>query len=180
LTLAGEKLQADWIERFLAGDEPHSRPWLAARMPAFGAYAKLLAEGLAAEHGLPPRGPERNITLDSRRVELGRRLTLKEGGLDCRQCHGLGSEVLDVQNDAQGIGLAIAARRLRREFYDRWMRDPLRIDPLTKMPKFSPDGMQTPITAIYGGDADEQFDALWHYMHSVRPADAENGRAGGR
>jgi hypothetical protein len=60
------------------------------------------------------------------------------------------------------------------------MRDPLRIDPLTKMPKFSPDGVQTPMTSILDGDAAEQFDALWHYMQSVRPADDGNGRAGGR
>jgi type 1 glutamine amidotransferase/cytochrome c553 len=186
LTLAGEKLEAAWIERLLAGSEPHSRPWLAGRMPSFGAYAKLLAEGLAAEHGLPspkrtePTMPVNSGPVVSRRVELGQRLTLKEGGFDCRQCHALGGEVLKVQNDAQGIGLSISARRLRREYYDRWMRDPLRIDPLTKMPKFSPDGVHTPITAILDGDADRQFDAIWHYMHSVRPADDGNGRAGGR
>jgi hypothetical protein len=48
------------------------------------------------------------------------------------------------------------------------MRDPLRIDPLTKMPKFSPDGVHTPITHILGGDAHQQFDALWRYMQSLR------------
>jgi len=49
------------------------------------------------------------------------------------------------------------------------MRDPLRIDPLTKMPKFSPDGIHSPITNILGGDAPRQFEALWQYMQSVRP-----------
>jgi hypothetical protein len=49
----------------------------------------------------------------------------------------------------------------------RWMLDPLRIDPQTKMPKFATDGKYTKVTDVYDGDARRQFDAIWHYLHAV-------------
>ena len=58
-----------------------------------------------------------------------------------------------------------AARVVRKQ--QQWMRDPLRIDPETKMIKFAQDGQKTGLTNIYAGDAPQQFDAVWHYLHTL-------------
>src|SRR6185436_12819055 len=101
--------------------------------------------------------------------ETGQKLTLKEGGFDCRLCHAMGGEVLDLQNKAQGVSFGYAADRLRYDYYLRWMRDPLRIDPMTKMPRFSPDGQHTAINTVFAGAAEKQFIAIWNYLHTLRP-----------
>jgi len=45
-----------------------------------------------------------------------------------------------------GVNFSKTKRRIRKSYYERWMRDPLRIDPQTKMPKYSPDGETTEVT----------------------------------
>lgn len=166
LTHSGEKLHADWTEHLLQGRLDYKpRPWLTARMPAFPGFARSLAVGMAAEHGLPPQRPAPPV-VDPNLAAIGEQLTQRVGGLDCRQCHAPAAQILEMKNRAQGVSLAYMAERLRPDFYRRWMRDPLRIDPGTKMPRFVSEG-KTKATGLLDGDAHRQIDALWHYLHAV-------------
>lgn len=170
LTWVGEKLQGPWMEQLLKGDVKHkSRPWLAARMPSFPAYAKLLAHGLAAEHGVPFEDPL-PTQLAAERIELGRRLTQRDGGLDCRQCHGIGKE--QPRGDAStqialGINFSLTRDRLRPEFALRQMLDPPRYEPGSRMPRFAPDLKSTAVKQIANGDAKTQFEMLREFLWSV-------------
>ena len=169
LTWAGEKLHSGWTERLLAGKLAYrSRPWLKARMPAFPAQAASIARGLAAEHGVSGDRPPAD---DPKMIETGRLLTLKGAGLDCRQCHGLENLTQRQETNAQGISFLHMAERLRYDYYQRWMLDPLRIDPQSKMLRISADRRHTAATSILEGDARRQFDALWQYIHAL-PAPA--------
>ncbi|MEX2175657.1 MAG: c-type cytochrome [Pirellulaceae bacterium] len=174
LTWAGEKLHADWMEQMLAGQLPYkSRPWLAARMPAFPGYAEQLAAGLAAEHGIAPAGahPDEQPH-DSRLALVGDRLTRKGGGLDCRSCHAVGKDQPvgdDRTKVAPGINFAHTRARMRGEFYRRYLLDPPRYDITTRMPKLSADGRTTQATSILDGSAPRQFDAIWHFLQTVEP-----------
>ena len=105
-------------------------------------------------------------------IEAGRRLTLKGAGLDCRQCHSLDNVTQKLETDAQGISFLHTAERLRYDYYRRWMLDPLRIDPQTKMLRISADRRHTAATSILEGDARRQFDALWQYIHCLPPSAA--------
>ncbi|HTU27157.1 MAG TPA: ThuA domain-containing protein, partial [Pirellulales bacterium] len=151
LTWTGEKLHATWTERLLASKlDYRARPWLAARMPAFPAWSAAIAWGLADEHGVladdaPPDEPAA--------VETGRLLSLKGTGLDCRQCHGLEKLTVKLETGAQGISFLHVAERLRYDYYRRWMLDPLRVEPSTKMPRISPDRQHTAAGGILDGDA---------------------------
>jgi cytochrome c2 len=172
LTWVGEKLKPAWTRELLSGErENRSRPWLRARMPAFPAYAQALSIGLAAEHGIGSDATPHE-SLDPQTIELGRQLTLKDRGLDCRQCHTLDRSAVLQEHNAQGIGLLEVKDRMRYDFYRRWVLDPLRIDPGTKMPKFAADGQTTTTKHILDGDARAQFDALWRYIQSLEPSDA--------
>lgn len=170
LTWTGDRLKTDWLERFLAGTiDEKPREWLSARMPKFPAYAPLLAAGLAAEHGHAGSLHSSQEQKDAALVEAGREL-VQSSGLDCRQCHGIGNQPPTGDKKtllAPGINFATVKHRMRPEFYNRWMLDPTRFDPNTRMPKLAIDGKTTKITGILDGDARKQFDAIWVFLQSV-------------
>jgi mono/diheme cytochrome c family protein len=170
LTFVGEKLQVDWMRRLFRGEiAQKTRPWLPARMPAFPAYADELARGLAAEHGFSAE-PEASATVAAELVEIGRRLTLKDNGLDCRQCHAVAGQQPtgdDKTKIAPGIDFAETKHRLRADFYRRFVLDPPRFDVTIRMPKLALDGKTTQAVNVFDGDAVRQFDALWAYIQSL-------------
>jgi cytochrome c1 len=168
LTWAGEKLQPAWMERFIGGqvnDKP--RPWLIGRMPGFAAWAHGIAEGLSLEHGLPvEEGPPK---IDVERAKIGEQLLGESGGFNCMQCHALGAKSATAVFEAPGPNLARTAERLREGYYTRWLLHPLRIDPETKMPRFATDDGKTPLSDVLDGDAHAQVDAIWQFLHTVKP-----------
>ena len=66
--------------------------------------------------------------------------------------------------EAEGINLALPAERLQRVFYTRWLLNPLRIDPQSKMPVYFDEQGNSPLFDVYDGDTKKQLDAFWHYM----------------
>ena len=50
-------------------------------------------------------------------------------GFGCVQCHGVGDTPPVQVFERQGVNFDVAAERLRKEYYMRWLLDPLRIDP---------------------------------------------------
>ena len=171
LTWTGEKLQGPWIERFISGQQQTKpRPWLTARMPAFPEYASRIAHAFASEHGVGFAEPVPD-TLNSEQVAIGQQLTLRDGGLDCRQCHGLGKEKPQGDTATQialGINFMLVRDRLRPEFTMRQLLDPPRYDITSRMPRFAPDLKTTPAKQIEGGDANKQFEALKQYLWSLK------------
>lgn len=170
--LLGGKLTPEWAAAFLAGEVPykpraerHPRGelWLPARMPTFRAYARGLARGLAASHGLPAQtAPEGSI--DPMAAEVGRKLVGKEGGFSCVSCHAVGRDPALEVFESEGINLAYSARRLRRSFFERWMRSPIAIDSQTKMPAYFDEDGQSQLVEIMDGKAVEQIRAIWEYL----------------
>ena len=172
LTFAGEKLHERAIADIVGGKvkEPQ-RTWLKARMPAFPFYADAIAKGLAAQHGVAATqhdAPAMAVTQEV--LDIGQQLTLTNGGLDCRQCHGIGGQLAagDAQSQlARGIDFLAVKQRVRYDFYRRFVLDPPRYDIGTRMPKFVTDGRITKVNHIYDGDARQQFDAIWLYLQSL-------------
>jgi hypothetical protein len=54
--------------------------------------------------------------------------------------------------------------RLRKEYYERWMFNPIKVDPATKMPAFADAEGKTAIRDVYDGDAAKQFEAVWQFL----------------
>ena len=167
LTWAGEKLKGPWLQRLFAGELPaRSRPWMKQRMPVFASRSAFLARGLAAEHGVA-WNTSVEPSPDAKLAGIGHRLTLAENGFNCIQCHGVGAQAPVAAFDNQGVNFVMVKDRLRYEYYQRWVLNPLRVEPGSKMPQFSADQTTTPITTVLGGDARKQFDAIWHYLQTV-------------
>ena len=166
-TWFGEKLRPEWAAKFIAGEIPYKpRPWLLARMPGFGVRAPGLALGMAADHGFPLATAAAKAG-DPGAIKAGETLVSENGGFNCTTCHALGERPPTAPFEAPAINLAYAHERLRKEYYDRWVYFPQRIDPDTKMPRFSDDNGKTPLTDFYEGTARRQYDAIWDFVGTV-------------
>lgn len=168
LSYAGEKLYAGWMRRFLDGSLSYKpRPELQGRMPAFAPYAAGLAEGAAHQHGYRAEtAPAPRADPDL--AEIGRRLTLVDGGFSCVACHDVGTRKALAGKDTATVNFACVADRLRLTYYWRYVQDPPRLVPSTMMPKFIGDDGTTPIKTVFGGDPQKQFTAIWHYLMSLQ------------
>lgn len=166
LTHSGEMLHSSYLTEILAGEAtPRPRPWLDARMPSFAGHSpKVLADGMAAQHGLASSAPESNPASDES-IALGRELTDSEVGFGCTTCHGVGSQEPSAAFEVMGINFDQSKRRLRESFFYRWMHNPTRITPDTKMPRYADDKGETSLSPL-DGDSQKQFEAIWDYLQN--------------
>ncbi len=165
LTWAGEKLRPEWTLSLISGAlAGKARPRLETRMPSFPAYASGIARGLAQAHGVPPISPNRE-PIDTDAAAVGNAL-IETGELGCIQCHPDGSRPNLAGPDTETLNLDLISSRLRRQFYDRFMRDPQRILPGTMMPAFMDREGRTGVSSHWQGDGVKQSEAIWEYLRS--------------
>ncbi|HEX4793685.1 MAG TPA: cytochrome c [Humisphaera sp.] len=166
LTWAGEKLLPGWMQSFIAGQISYKpRNYLSARMPGFAARAAGLATGITLEHGCAPSYPPYPAA-NPQLAAIGQKLagTTPNESFSCVRCHAVASQPPSAPYEAPAPNFMYVTERLRVEYYRRWMHNPLRVDPETKMPQFYSGDGKTMIGAVLDGDAAKQFDALWNYM----------------
>ncbi len=160
----GEKLRPEWTRDLFSGTLPsRPRPWMMARMPAFPAPSALLAHGLAATHGLPPQSPA-TPAVDAKVAEQGRKLVGVEGGFSCVACHGVKNVPPLQVFEAQGVSFSLMGARLQPDWYVRWMLDPLRVDPQTRMPDYFDEDARSVLLDMMDGDALRQIEAVLQYL----------------
>src|SRR5690242_10770016 len=164
--ILGGKLKPEWMRAFIGGTVDYKpRPWIEARMPAFANYAAELAVGLAEQHGLPPQTPP-EPPFDQEAAKIGRKLVSASGGFFCVSCHAVGSFAAQQVFESNGLNLAYTGARLQKNYYHRWVRGPLRVEPATKMPVYFDTEGRSPLTDYYDGDADKQIEAIWQYIRA--------------
>jgi cytochrome c551/c552 len=167
LTWFGEKLKPEWMSKFIAtGSDGHLRPWDVNRMPGFACAAEALPHGLAFQHGYPLA--DEPLKVNPELAKAGETLLGENGGFACTTCHGVGDKAATAVFEAPGINLAASAERLRKAYYTHWVMFPARIDPDTKMPRFADDEGKTPLTDFFEGKATDQFDAIWHFLQTLK------------
>ncbi|PYK97141.1 MAG: hypothetical protein DME19_17305 [Verrucomicrobia bacterium] len=160
----GGKLKPEWMKAFIGGELAYKpRPWIEPRMPAFPQYADALATGLTEEQGLPPRTPP-EPPIDLEAAKIGRKLVSASGGFFCVSCHAVGGLAAAQVFESNGVNLAYTGARLQKDYYHRWVRNPLRIEPGTKMPVYFDAEGKSPLTDYYEGDAGKQIEAIWQYI----------------
>jgi mono/diheme cytochrome c family protein len=162
--ILGGKLQPEWSHAFIAGEIKYKpRPWLEARMPAFTKYAATMAEGLAELNGYPPKTAE-EPPIDQEAAKVGQKLISAVGGFSCISCHSVGDFGATQVFESAGINFAYSGRRLLKPYFHRWVRNPLSIDPTTKMPVYFDEEGKSPLADIYDGDGLKQREAIWQYL----------------
>lgn len=162
--LLGGKLKPEWATRFIGGSEPWKpRPWLESRMPAFPTHAHWLAQGLATAHGLGPVSPAEDPA-DPEMAKIGHKLVGSSGGFACISCHSIGEYGATQVFEAPGINLAHSHERLQPDFFRRWLRNPVSIDPNSKMPAYFDEEGRSALGEVLGGDGPKTIQALWEYL----------------
>lgn len=174
----GEKVQANWLFGFLQNPENPIRPWLKVRMPTFGfdgPRSDALVNYFAAlsEVGIP------YVHFDKSQVpagylEAGRKL-FSDDYFECGSCHQQGDKKPDGPEEDWAPDLNLANQRLNPDWIERWILDPQRLEPGTRMPSFYPGGPED----ILDGDEKKQIEALTDYLMTLGLKPAATARAEG-
>lgn len=171
LTAVGAKLRPEWIREVLLR-KGAVRPYMATRMPQFGAAAM---EKLAAafEKTDAPTAPDPAVELVD--AKYGRKLVGTEG-FSCISCH-----TFDKRKSLgiPAIDLTLMTHRLRSDWFRRYLLDPPSLRPGTRMPSFFPEG-KSARQDILAGNTDRQIKAMWAYLGKSKEIGLPPGLVQGR
>lgn len=154
----GAKMSDAWLKQTLQNGAKE-RPYMKAVMPKFGAGVDKLA-AVFKELDKPADYVPVEFSEPAYRVKADGRLLVGTKGFSCVKCHNFNKQKAE---GIPGIDLTILAKRVRPEWFARYVRDPQQIRPGTRMPTVFPQG-KSPLPDLYGGDVDKQIAALWAYL----------------
>ena len=158
----GEKVQANWLFGFLKSPIP-LRPWLRVRMPTFGLSDEEANLLVSYFNGLS-KVKIPYVYFDERKIPKGHleaaRIMFSKDYFDCLSCHQQGDRKPEGPPEGWAPDLTMAKRRLNPHWVLKWLRDPQKVQPGTKMPSFYPEGPED----ILGGKDEKQIEALRDYI----------------
>ncbi len=171
LTSVGDKLLDGALARSVAGEQKTVRmPWLRVRMPRFvhsAADLEAVTHFLIAHDRIPPAAPA-TPPVPARKADeqhlLGAQDLVGFKGFSCIACHHVGRFApKNVALATHGSDLLGLAGRMRREYFLRWCREPLRILPGMEMPSY-----KKPMKFVFGGKIELQLAAMWDALNDKR------------
>lgn len=159
LTGIGDKLNTDWLRHVLA-EGADDRKYMRTRMPKFGAdNVGFLADAFAkADARTEVTFP--TLDLPKHRVEAVGRQLVGESALSCIKCHNFGEF---AGTGIQAINLQTMTRRLRKDWFFRYMPDPQEYRPGTRMPSAFNKG-RSAVRDVLDGDQNKQLEAIWTFL----------------
>jgi mono/diheme cytochrome c family protein len=159
LTGIGHKMRTSWMKDVLL-NAGRARPWMTLRMPQYGtANVGTLHEHLPLLDGAVTDDTVAPPKYTKEKVDTGRALAGKQGH-GCISCHDISGQ---RGGGTRGPDLATTNQRVRYDWYVRWMHQPQRMVPGTKMPQAFIEGKSL-LDQYYKGDGEQQIDALWAYF----------------
>jgi len=168
LSGVGDKLHDDALAAAIAARDGPRRPWLKIRMPRFKLTddeSAALVRYLVDSDRIPDRPPELATPVgpqspDAALVVAGSRLVTSDG-FGCASCHKIGTAIPQQDTLApHGTDLSVLGRRIRREWFDRWVRNPARIVPRMEMPSVT-----TPVRGVLDDSLAGQLSAVWRVLN---------------
>jgi hypothetical protein len=163
------------------------RPYMATRMPHFGvknvahlvdAFEKADGGSLFMNRPLSPAlspGGGEGEKASGIDAKYGRNL-VGTGGLACISCHTFGPyKSLGIP----AMDLTTMAKRLKADWFHRYLLDPQSLRPGTRMPTFWPEGKSS-LQNILGGNTDRQINAIWAFLSRGKDADLPPGLVQGK
>jgi mono/diheme cytochrome c family protein len=98
------------------------------------------------------------------------RLLVTKDYFNCFSCHQQGEKKPEGPQEGWAPDLNLAYRRLNPNWLIKWLQDPQKVQPGTKMPSFFPGGPDN----ILGGKDDRQIEALRDYIMSLGASNGAN------
>lgn len=180
----GEKVQPEWLYEFLKSPIP-IRPWLEVRMPTFhfsDTDARTAVDYFIAQAKLEnPYSYLNPANLSQDMLQAGKVL-MSNDYFACFSCHQQGDKKPEGPPEGWAPDLEMAKDRLNPEWVVKWIEDPQKLMPGTRMPSFYPGGPDD----ILDANEPKQMEAMRDYIWTLgvpqmakraepaeEPADAE-------
>lgn len=162
----GKRVLTDWVHGFM--QKPSTlRPRLKVRMPTFqmpDEESNTLVTFFANDGKVGfPFVPEQRVSLSPRQLSNARHMF---NSLQCVNCHTVGEKLSPGQMDgSKGLApdLLLSARRLRRDWIVKFLKDPQKLMPGTRMPGFWPE-LASPVPDILEGNSEAQIQLMVDYL----------------
>jgi mono/diheme cytochrome c family protein len=171
----GDKLTDGWLKHVLANGAD-DRPYMLTKMPNFGeknvgylaaAFANLDRKSLVK--------PPVVHTSDLRLKAAGRKL-VGDQAFACIKCHTFGKY---KATGIQSLDLTQMTTRIREDWFRRYMMNPIRYRPGTRMPTPFPGGIST-MEKVLDGQPATQLSAMWTYLKDGTKARTPTGLVRGK
>ena len=167
---AGDKLNETWLKTIL-NEGAKDRPYMATRMPKFGAEqtGALISELVTLD--AKPALVQVTLPEPDHRIKADARLLVGDQALSCIKCH-----IFDrhAATGIQSLDMTTMTRRLRKEWFHRYLLDPQTYRPGTRMPAAWPSGRSV-VPQILNGDSNVQIEAIWTYLLDGKNAKVPSG-----
>ncbi|MCH8923558.1 MAG: hypothetical protein IIA67_10480, partial [Planctomycetes bacterium] len=160
----GDKLTRNSLTKAIRRDGPPLRGWLVVRMPKFRLSDEQL--GAIADHLIAADRVFDRPTVETKqpsRKQLllaGAKLVTSQG-FGCASCHSIGRRQPSKDSlAARGPNLSMLGQRIRRTWFDRFVRNPSRIVPRMEMPTIA-----LAARGHLGDNLDHQLAAVWEVLN---------------
>jgi hypothetical protein len=189
LTQAMAKFTREYLLKTIRDGVTGLRPeWYSYRMPGFGKHAEEIVVGLAEgdgdicdasrQHAEPqtsqPRFSETSLT-DPNLIAQGPEL-VGFAGYSCTSCHVWNGKTLsEVEPGTVGPELTTVTARIRRDWFNRFLDDPWRIYPGSRMPAIPKEVPLVP-AGKRATDPHRQKQILWAYFAQGKQATSPKPR----
>lgn len=161
LTGVGDKLKEGWLRQVLEQGANDRQLYMQVRMPKFKSpHVGHLVEALVAVDRQPDTVPLPVFPEPDYRVKAAGRHLVGGQALSCIKCHDFGPH---PSQGVRAINLTTMTRRLRADWFVRYLRDPQAFRPGTRMPAPWPFGQAT-VKEVLQGNVDLQIWAVWRYL----------------
>jgi len=161
LTGVGDKLQDAWLTQVIEQGANDRQQYLHTRMPRFhNRNVGHLPAALIAVDRQPDTAPNPTFSEPEYRIKAAGRHLVGGKALSCIKCHDF------AQHPSQGvraISLTTMTKRLRPDWFHRYLLDPQAFRPGTRMPAPWPFGQAT-IKDVLSANVDQQIRAVWLYL----------------
>lgn len=155
----GAKFKPDYLRKIL-DQGSDDRPYMHTRMPGFGdANVGGLVEAFAAVDTLEPVAKV-EFGAKPAKVKAEGRHMVGALTLGCVKCHTFAGHKAE---GVQGMDMLLMPQRVRRDWFHRYVLDPQKFRPGTRMPSAWFQGT-SPLPNVLGGDPARQVEAIWAYL----------------
>ncbi|QDU62214.1 Cytochrome c [Planctomycetes bacterium Pan216] len=168
----GDKLRPQWLQHVFAHGAK-DRPYMRTMMPKFGQenVAKLTEAFAKADYVEPSAEPEIDVP-DHRLKSVGRHMVGAKA-FSCMKCHNFDPY---KATGVQALDLTTMTKRLRKDWFRRYLREPNTFRPGTRMPTSWPKNGQSPLyLPDLETDCDKQILAVWSYLEDGKKAGVPYG-----